>query len=111
YPRGMSPERSVEIEKKFDVHAGTPVPDWTQLSAVARVSAGEDRHLDAAYLDSADAALAHAGVAVRRRTGGPDEGWHVKGPLIHGGRVELVWPLADDVPDELRDEIAQWTTD
>ncbi len=111
YPQGMSPERSVEIEKKFDVHEGTPVPDWTQLSAIARVSAGEDRHLDAAYLDTADVALAQEGVAVRRRTGGPDEGWHVKGPLIHGGRVELAWPLTDDVPDGLREEIAEWTTD
>ncbi len=107
----MAASRSVEIEKKFDVAAGTPVPDWTRVPGVASVTAGEVRHLDAAYLDTAHLALAQAGVAVRRRTGGPDEGWHVKGPLVDGGRVELGWPLSDEMPQELRDEIAQWTTD
>ncbi|WP_110589361.1 CYTH domain-containing protein [Microbacterium suaedae] len=106
----MAAQRSVEIEKKFDVDAGTPVPDWTQVPGVARVGAGEERHLDARYLDTADLALARAGVAVRRRTGGPDAGWHIKGPLTDGGRVELGWPLSDDVPAELRSELAQWTT-
>lgn len=107
----MTPERSVEIEKKFDVVAGTAVPDWTEVPGVSSVSAGEERHLEAGYLDTADLALAQAGVAVRRRTGGPDEGWHIKGPLIHGGRVELAWPLAADVPAGLREEISEWTTD
>lgn len=107
----MAAQRSVEIEKKFDVDAGTPVPDWTQAPGVARVGAGEERHLDARYLDTADLALARAGVAVRRRTGGPDAGWHIKGPLTDGGRVELGWPLSDDVPAELRSELARWTTD
>ncbi|WP_156761112.1 CYTH domain-containing protein [Microbacterium karelineae] len=107
----MAAQRSVEIEKKFDVDAGTPVPDWTLVPGVADVSAGEERHLDAGYVDTADLALARAGVAVRRRTGGPDAGWHIKGPLVDGGRVELGWPLSDDVPAELAAEIAQWTTD
>lgn len=105
----MPAERSVEIEKKFDVEAGTPVPDWTQVPGVARVSEGEERHLDAGYLDTADARLAKFGVAVRRRVGGHDAGWHIKGPLVNGARVELGWPLTDDVPAELMAEIAQWT--
>lgn len=106
------PSRSVEIEKKFDVDEGTPVPSWEGLPGVESVSAGEDRHLDALYLDTTDAALARAGVAVRRRTGGPDAGWHIKGPLIGGGRTELGWPLGDgdDAPDGLLAEVAEWTT-
>ena len=107
----MAAARSVEIEKKFDVDAGTPVPDWTQVPGVESVSEGEERHLDAGYLDTADVRLAKFGVAVRRRVGGPDAGWHIKGPLVNGARVELGWPLSDDVPEELMAEISQWTSD
>lgn len=110
---GMTgPTRFVEVERKFDVDAGTPVPDWTGVPGVAAVTPGEERHLDALYLDTADLALGRAGVALRRRTGGPDAGWHIKGPLVDGARVELGWPLGegDEVPDAVRAEIAQWTT-
>lgn len=91
-----APLRSVEIELKFDVDEGTPVPDWSALPGVASVTAGEVRGLDATYLDTEDAALARAGYALRRRTGGPDAGWHIKGPVRpDGGRVELHWPLGE----------------
>jgi len=107
------PSRSVEVERKFDVDAGTPVPEWTGVPGVASVSPGEERHLDALYLDTADTALARNGVALRRRTGGPDAGWHIKGPLVDGGRTELGWPLGEDdeLPDPVAAEVAQWTTD
>ena len=65
---------SVEVELKFDVDEATPLPDWSALPGVAGVGEPEVRQLDAIYLDSDDLALAHAGYAVRRRTGGPDEG-------------------------------------
>lgn len=92
--------RSVEIELKFDVDDSTPLPDWSALPGVGRVGVAEVRELDARYLDTSVFALASAGYALRRRSGGPDEGWHIKGPVIDGGRVELGWPLgdADDEP-------------
>lgn len=99
------PARSVEIELKFDVDAGAPLPDWSAVPGVASVTAGERRELDAVYLDDADRSLARAGYALRRRTGGPDAGWHIKGPRgADGGRVELQWPLgeADVVPEPVR---------
>lgn len=107
------PSRSIEIERKFDVDAGTPVPDWTRIDGVVRVSDGEPRALDAVYYDTDARDLARAGVAVRRRTGGPDAGWHIKGPLVDGGRLELGWPLdeGDTVPDEVVAELTAWTTD
>ncbi|GGH40530.1 CYTH domain-containing protein [Microbacterium album] len=110
--RGREPSRFVEIERKFDVDAGAPVPTWTEVPGVASVSAGERRHLDALYLDTEDLALARAGVALRRRTGGPDAGWHIKGPLIDGARTELGWPLgeSDEPPAAVLAEIAPWTT-
>jgi len=108
-----APSRFVEIERKFDVDAGTPVPDWTAVPGVARVTAGEERHLDALYLDTDDLVLSRAGVAVRRRTGGPDEGWHIKGPLVDGARTELGWPLGDgdEPPPAVARELAAWTTE
>jgi inorganic triphosphatase YgiF len=110
-PDGSS---NVEVEVKYDVDADTPLPDWSQLPGVAAVGEPEPRALDARYLDTADAALARAGVAVRRRRGGPDEGWHVKGPLEAGGRRETQWPLgevADDdadpvMPAEIQDAVS-----
>ncbi len=92
--------RSVEIELTFDVDDSTPLPDWSSLPGVTSVGAGEVRELDARYLDTPGFSLAVAGFALRRRSGGPDAGWHIKGPKIDGARVELGWPLgeADDEP-------------
>ena len=107
------PSRSVEVERKYDVDPATPPPEWTAVPGVDGVTGGELRELDAQYLDTADAALARAGVALRRRTGGPDAGWHIKGPREGDGRVELGWPLGDDdrVPDAVSSTLARWTTD
>ncbi|MDQ1113370.1 hypothetical protein QE418_002818 [Microbacterium testaceum] len=110
-PSGSS---SVEIESKYDVDDETPLPDWAALPGVTRVGEPEPRDLDARYLDTADADLARAGIAVRRRTGGPDEGWHIKGPLEGAGRTERQWPLEGDidpdadpvVPEAIQDAVA-----
>lgn len=107
------PQRTVEVERKYDVDAETPLPDWRGIAGVVRVTDGELRQLDAQYLDTADAALARVGVAVRRRTGGPDAGWHVKGPRQGDSRLELGWPLGagEELPDAVASVLAQWTTD
>ncbi|MFT4221019.1 MAG: CYTH domain-containing protein, partial [Microbacterium sp.] len=103
--------RSTEVEVKHDVAPDTPLPDWSGLPGVARVGGPELRDLDASYLDTDDLALGRAGYALRRRTGGPDAGWHIKGPRgADGGRVELQWPLADDVPAQAREAVATVTT-
>ncbi|MEV4738265.1 MULTISPECIES: CYTH domain-containing protein [unclassified Microbacterium] len=108
----VEPSRVVEVERKYDVDADTPLPDWTGLPGVDEVSAGELRELDARYLDTGDAELSRAGVALRRRTGGPDEGWHIKGPREGDGRLEIGWPLgdADVVPSAVTETLARWTT-
>jgi hypothetical protein len=76
----------VEIERKYDADEGTPLPDWSSLPDVASTGEPELRELDARYYDTAEYALASAGYALRRRSGGPDAGWHIKGPRVGGGR-------------------------
>ncbi|WP_375384581.1 CYTH domain-containing protein [uncultured Microbacterium sp.] len=102
--------RSVEVELKFDADDETPLPDWSALPGVTSVGPPEVRELDARYLDTAELAMAAAGYALRRRSGGPDAGWHIKGPRVEGGRVELGWPLGEDavegVPDAVRAAVA-----
>ncbi|PZU31321.1 MAG: adenylate cyclase, partial [Microbacterium sp.] len=94
------PTRSLEIELTFDVGVDTPVPSWQTLGCVVSVDGPERRELDAQYFDVHDVTLGRAGYAVRRRTGGPDEGWHIKGPKdADGARLEQHWPLgAPGVP-------------
>jgi hypothetical protein len=108
------PSRTVEVERKYDVDGDTPLPVWDAIPGVDAVTEGEARALDAQYFDTAAGDLARNGVALRRRTGGPDEGWHVKGPREGDGRLELGWPLgtasgADDLPDAVAEFGARWT--
>ncbi|WP_193596350.1 CYTH domain-containing protein [Microbacterium sp. YJN-G] len=112
-PETGEPQRTFEIERKYDADADTALPDLTGVPGVLSVSEGEQRELDARYLDTADAALARNGVALRRRTGGPDAGWHIKGPRQGDGRLELGWPLDEDgrIPDAVAETLAQWTSD
>ncbi|MFV0373713.1 CYTH domain-containing protein [Microbacterium sp.] len=93
------PEYSFEVEQKYDVDADTAVPDWAALAGVASVDAPDRRALDARYFDTADGALARSGTALRRRTGGPDAGWHVKRSAV-GGKHETRWPLGEGAHDE-----------
>lgn len=96
------PVVSIEVERKYDVDEDTPAPSLAGLPGAASVDGPELRVLDALYLDSDDAVLARAGVALRRREGGPDAGWHIKGPkLPGGGRREYQWPLGTAISAEI----------
>lgn len=105
------PERSLEIEQKYDVDADTPLPEWTRIPGVAAVDGPEQREHDAIYYDTDGFDLARASVALRRREGGIDAGWHIKGPVHYGARTELHWPLSEEVPTGLLAVIDDWTHD
>ena len=94
------PTRSIEVERKYDVSEATGLPDMASLPGVAGISPTELRSLDAVYFDTDELTLARRAVALRRRTGGPDEGWHVKSSAPEG-RHEWGWPLGDLSPDPL----------
>lgn len=107
------PSRSIEVERKYDASEDTPLPSWDALPGVARVGAPEVRELDARYFDTVGLDLARARVAVRRREGGPDAGWHVKASAAQG-RSEWGWPLGDGeqtvVPPAVVEAVAHWAT-
>jgi CHAD domain-containing protein len=87
------PSQHLEVERKFDVPTAFALPDLTTVPGVSVVRGPEERSLEAVYHDTADLRLARARVTLRRRTGGPDEGWHVKLPAADGARRELHSPL------------------
>ncbi|SDP25106.1 CHAD domain-containing protein [Klenkia soli] len=82
-----------EIERKFDVDETFALPDLSGVPGVASVGAPVVHELAATYYDTADLRLARAKITLRRRTGGPDEGWHLKLPAAAGARRELRSPL------------------
>ena len=87
------PADHLEIETKFDVPLPFAVPELTGVDGVASADAPAEHRLEAQYFDTADLRLAGARITMRRRTGGPDDGWHVKLPASGDARRELHFPL------------------
>jgi len=89
---------TAEVERKFALAEGDDLP------ALEGLGEPEEFALEAVYHDTLHFALIRSRRVVRRRSGGGDEGWHVKLP---GGdaehRVEHHAPLdAPRLPEELR---------
>ncbi|BCW07981.1 CYTH and CHAD domain-containing protein [Arthrobacter sp. NtRootA1] len=107
----MATSSNVEAERKFDVDPSTALPTLEKIDGVARVGEPATHSLEAVYFDTNDLALAARGITLRRRTGGPDAGWHLKLPHSPGRRTEIHAPLgqADTVPVELMDRVLAYT--
>lgn len=96
-----------EIEHKYDVPPGASFPDVLRLPKVASVEPPQELSLVAVYFDTDQGDLTRAGVTLRRRAGGSDDGWHLKLPVGPGEREEIRHPLGTArsttrVPAELR---------
>ena len=96
----------LEIEQKFDVDDGFVRPDFGGL---AGVSAAEPvtYHLAATYFDTADERLAANKITLRRRTGGTDQGWHLKLPAGLDSRRELQAPLGEPSGERSDDTVPE----
>lgn len=99
------PSRHTEVERKFDVPLGTAWPDLGAAPGVTRTDPPNPLSLEAVYFDTPAYDLAAHRVTLRRRTGGPDAGWHLKLPA-GDARTELRAPLTPDgPPEELLDTV------
>jgi inorganic triphosphatase YgiF len=101
----------VEIEQKFDVDEDFERPDFGALPGVTAAAPVVYR-LAATYFDTQGDRLAANKITLRRRTGGTDEGWHLKLPAADGNRTELHEPLgdsADVVPERFASRVAEVT--
>jgi CHAD domain-containing protein len=100
--------RTTETEIKYETPDGAALPalaelPFGELPGVRSVSDPVEMQLSAEYYDTADLRLIRAGVTLRRRTGGTDDGWHLKLPDKVGTRQEIRLPAGDGtaVPGEL----------
>lgn len=92
-----------EVERKFSVPVGA---NLVLPESLGEWAAPRQFDLDAEYFDTPTLALTRAGWSLRRRTGGGDEGWHLKSPRAGDARVERRVPLAGSVPPaSLRREV------
>ncbi|MFI1467515.1 CHAD domain-containing protein [Streptomyces wuyuanensis] len=91
-------ETKREIERKYEATPDTEIPDLTGAAGIADVVGKGVSELDAVYYDTPGLRLAADRITLRRRTGGEDEGWHLKFPVATGIREEIHAPLGDTVP-------------
>ncbi|MEU6702994.1 CYTH and CHAD domain-containing protein [Streptomyces wuyuanensis] len=91
-------ETKREIERKYEATPDTEIPDLTGAAGIADVVGKGVTELDAVYYDTPGLRLAGDRITLRRRTGGEDEGWHLKFPVATGIREEIHAPLGDTVP-------------
>lgn len=83
----------LEVELKFDVDEAVALPSLLDVESVAALEQPVEQHLEATYFDTPDLRLAQAGITLRRRTGGADDGWHLKLPKAKNERLEVHRPL------------------
>jgi CHAD domain-containing protein len=77
-----------ETEQKYEVEGDVALPSLADLPRVASVSEPELQTLTAEYYDTDDLRLLKAGITLRRREGGSDEGWQLKLPDAAAGTAE-----------------------
>jgi CHAD domain-containing protein len=90
-----------ETERKYEAPSDASLPDLTEITGVA--TGPEVFDLEATYFDTDDYRLARAGVTLRRRVGGEDEGWHLKLPAGEDTRQEVRVPLGRAVKQPPKD--------
>ena len=102
----QQPQNFLEVEVKLAVDENTGMPDLTQLPGVEEIAGTREHNLSAVYYDTEDLRLTRSKITLRRRTGGADDGWHMKLPQ-GSARKEVRMPLDDpaQVPEALRAQV------
>ena len=110
----MTADEVDEVERSYEVPDGTILPSLTGLADGWSMGQPSLTELEAVYYDTSDLAITGRGATLRRRTGGDDEGWHLKLPRSGDRRVELRWPLdAEEAgpPPEVLAPVRAWVRD
>jgi CHAD domain-containing protein len=98
----------VEHERTYAVPDGAAVPFLPGLDGPPVVAEVRRVALRAEYHDTEGLDLLRRGITLRRRTGGDDEGWHLKLPVGPHRRREVHEPLGEQgagVPAPLLDRV------
>ena len=86
--------KHLETEQKYDAAADFILPDLNGLDGRAKATGRHRYYLSATYFDTEDLDLIKNRITLRRRVGGPDEGWHLKLPVRKDTRQEVRLPLS-----------------
>ena len=100
-----------EIEQKYDVTQAFVLPPLDTALPGATGVETVVAEMEAIYFDTVDLRLAQRKITLRRRSGGSDQGWHLKLPVGKGERTEYHEPYTDelDVPQPLSQLVAATT--
>jgi inorganic triphosphatase YgiF len=103
----------LETEQKYDAAADFTLPDLNGLDGRAKATERHRYYLSATYFDTEDLDLIKNRITLRRRVGGPDEGWHLKLPVREDTRQEVRTPLSagevGSVPAQLAAQVEDIT--
>ena len=105
--------KHLETEQKYDASADFILPDLSGLEGRAKATGRQRYYLSATYFDTEELDLIKNRITLRRRVGGPDEGWHLKLPVRKDTRQEVRTPLSEgdsgSVPARLAAQIQDVT--
>ena len=87
--------KHLETEQKYDAAADFILPDLSGLEGRAKAAGRQRYYLSATYFDTEELDLIKNRITLRRRVGGPDEGWHLKLPVRLDTRQEIRTPLSE----------------
>jgi inorganic triphosphatase YgiF len=87
--------KHLETEQKYDAAADFILPDLSGLEGRAKATGRQRYYLSATYFDTEELDLIKNRITLRRRVGGPDEGWHLKLPVRQDTRQEVRTPLSE----------------
>jgi inorganic triphosphatase YgiF len=87
--------KHLETEQKYDADADFILPDLSGLEERTKAAGRHRYYLSATYFDTEELDLIKNRITLRRRVGGPDEGWHLKLPVRTDTRQEVRTPLGE----------------